>query len=210
MSIHGRSLLAAAMLLSAAQANAQDGAERTVVVKLHTYPLLSQIGYGEGSGLMLYLVGGSVEVELIEWVGIEAGTNFVFGNIEGFDRSFYARAGVAPTLVDRRRGVEGYALGLDGYVGYHNFTRYRGDNEGNPNARENNHALHIAVGLDNTWWWSRHFGLVVRLLTCFDIPLGQTYEGYWLHIDPTRSYGVPEDERTVLLVSFSPSVGLAF
>lgn len=171
-----------------------------MVLKLHLTPPLGQWvfvnafgapksnGEGRAGGALPFardsarpaavtIVGGSATVELDQFWAFEAGGNWLFTSIEGTGYDLFARAGIAPVILDSRKlDGRGWTAQFDALLGYRALKRYDAP-DGHPGT-ELTHGVRGDVGVE----FIRHFGSTgfgARLLTGLTLPLAQTRTGYW-------------------------------
>lgn len=175
------------VVLASPSAHADDGrakAKQPLIFKLHLTPPLGQwvirnvFGSPESNGerstsraaqlTAVSIVGGSGSVELDEFWAFEAGGNWLYTAIEAQGYDVFARAGVAPVILDTRRtNGRGWTGQFDALLGYRALKRY--DAPDAHHGTELTHGIRGDVGVD----FVRHFGSIgfgMRLLTGVTVP----------------------------------------
>jgi hypothetical protein len=210
--------LAAAFTLAVAAPRAADAAgpegppPRLIVGKVHIQPPVSEWTLVDGSTAPEpTIVGGSVTLEVFELLVAEVGVDLIYNSFAGQGNDIFVRAGVAPILADGDYGssTQGWALQLDALFGYRYLYRYQeqGDVLG---GKEKTHGLAGAVGPEMTFWFSRSFGLNLRLLGGVTFPVDQTWTGYWSEpLGPLQTQRGPNIDSFREL-RFDYSVDIAF
>lgn len=134
-----------------------------------------------GSPFAYPLFGLTASVEIValhRLLSVEAGgaTHFVPLSEEGkYDGQLFVRVGPAWMLYDGRdRREEGYVLQVDTLAGYHYVRATRGVAEG-AYVTAKSHSIGVLVGVDQTWWTSRNFGIVLRLSVTTVFPVVTVY-----------------------------------